>query len=173
MIARFDPCKDHSNLLSALSLFAKDNNNFKCLLVGEGTGYKNRYLTELIKSYSLENKLIQVGIRADIPALINGLDILLLSSSSEGFPNVLVEAMACEVPCIATDTGDSKYIIGQDGWTVPIKKPLDFFYALCTAHNEFKNKKIWSLRKRKCRDSVYKIFEINFMVNKYNKIWRA
>jgi glycosyltransferase involved in cell wall biosynthesis len=61
-----------------------------------------------------------LGRREDMPAVMSSLDVLASSSVVEGFPNVLGEAMSCAVPCVATDAGDSRIIIGNTGIVVPI-----------------------------------------------------
>ena len=62
--------------------------------------------------------------RDDMPVVYNGLDILCLSSAfGEGFPNVIGEAMACGVPCVVTDVGDSSRIVGNNGIVVPPGQP--------------------------------------------------
>ena len=57
-------------------------------------------------------------------------DVLCLSSIVEGFPNVIGEAMACQVPCISTDVGDAKQIIGVTGLVVDVQSPVAFATAM-------------------------------------------
>ena len=60
------------------------------------------------------------GERTDIADWLPGLDLLALSSAwGEAFPNILGEAMACGLPCIATDVGDSAWVVGESGLIVP------------------------------------------------------
>ena len=56
-------------------------------------------------------------------AVYSSLDVLGLCSISEGFPNVIGEAMACAVPCVVTDVGDSAIVVGDTGVVVPVSDP--------------------------------------------------
>jgi glycosyltransferase involved in cell wall biosynthesis len=58
-----------------------------------------------------------------MPAAYNALDICCSSSYGEATSNAIAEAMACGVPCVATDVGDSKLIVGETGVLVPPKNP--------------------------------------------------
>jgi glycosyltransferase involved in cell wall biosynthesis len=110
-VGRFDPDKDHRTFLAAAVLAAEANPNLVFLLVGAGT----EALRSEPAAARLGARLKILGHIGDMPALYNALDICALSSSSEGFPNVLGEAMACGVPCVSTDVGDAATLIGETG----------------------------------------------------------
>lgn len=78
MVGRWNAQKDHANLLQALSLLKKGNLDFQCLLVGPGMMPTNRDLMKIIKASGLEDRVILLGPRDDVPALMNALDIHIL-----------------------------------------------------------------------------------------------
>ncbi len=82
-IGRFDPLKDHFNLLQALSFVAMQGVSFRCLLVGKGLLVENDMLMARIVELNLQDNIILLGQRADIPAVMNAIDIHVLSSCSE------------------------------------------------------------------------------------------
>lgn len=65
-----------------------------------------------------------------MPAVFNALDLLVSSSITEGFSNVIAEAMACGVPCVATDVGDSAWLMGNTGEVVPPHEPVALANAM-------------------------------------------
>jgi len=116
-ISRLHPMKDHDTLLRAIDravdslsgIFGKQEVLF--LLIGHG-----------VTSELSTNPAIRfLGERSDIPKIMSALDMVVSSSAwGEGFPNVIGEAMASEVPCVVTDVGDSAYIVGQYGRVCPV-----------------------------------------------------
>jgi glycosyltransferase involved in cell wall biosynthesis len=124
LVARDHPMKDVATFLRAASLFQQDHANIKFVLCGDGFVWDNPSLSRLIRSLDLEAHVVLLGARPDIELIYPTLDALTLCSIyGEGFPNVLCEAMACDVPCIATDIGDSAEIIGDSGLIVPFREP--------------------------------------------------
>lgn len=124
LVARYHPMKDVETFLRAASLFRKIHADAQFVLCGDGFTADNGVLTGMIASLELNRHVFLLGQRPDMDMLYPALDILTLCSIyGEGFPNVLCEAMACGVPCVATDIGDSAEIIGDCGVIVPMRDP--------------------------------------------------
>jgi glycosyltransferase involved in cell wall biosynthesis len=123
MPARYHPMKDHATFLAAAAKFAT-RRNAVFLLAGTDVDPGNRTLVEAIAAHQLTGRVKLLGERQDLAAIYSAADVVTLSSAfGEGFPNVLGEAMASGVPCVATDVGDSAEIIGDTGSTVPPSDP--------------------------------------------------
>lgn len=127
LIARWHSMKDHANFLHAAALFVRSHPQSIFVLVGEGLDAENAEVTSLISSLGLEARVRLCGRRTDIAEVNAALDIASSSSWAEAFPNAIGEAMACGVPCVATDVGDVREIIGDTGIVVPSRDPE----ALC------------------------------------------
>jgi glycosyltransferase involved in cell wall biosynthesis len=172
-VARYDPQKDHFNLLGALSLIKKKNINFFCVLIGSNINQNNFELIFEIKRLNLSKCVKLLGQIKDIPKVMNGLDIHVLSSSyGEGFPNVVAESMACGTPSIVTNVGDSSLIVGSTGWVVPPNNPAKLAKAIEKAIHE-KGTIKWSKRCVKARLRIKENFSISKMINLYNNVWTS
>jgi glycosyltransferase involved in cell wall biosynthesis len=118
-IARFDPIKNHPLFLKAAARVAAERPNVRFVCVGHGDAAYLNQLKELTRTLGIENNVQWVHARPDMRAVYNALDVFCSASSSEGFPNVIGEAMACARHCVVTDVGDSKLVVGATGITVP------------------------------------------------------
>lgn len=174
MIARYDPNKNHDGLLRALNLLKSSNNNFKVILVGRDLNNKNEELKDKIKKLGLKDYIFLLDQRTDIPAIMNALDINILSSiSGEGFPNVLAEAMACGTLCVATDIGDSSIIIDDYGWVVEADNDELLANTILEALELKKKSTEWMMMKALARKHITDNFSISLMIKKYNKVWTS
>jgi glycosyltransferase involved in cell wall biosynthesis len=122
-VARFDPVKDHETFFRGAQTLFKIEPDVHFLLTGSGIELDNPAIARLIESQELRNQFHLLGQREDIPRLTAALDIGCSTSISEGFSNSIAEAMACGVPCVATNVGDSAQIVGETGKTFPVKDP--------------------------------------------------
>jgi glycosyltransferase involved in cell wall biosynthesis len=119
-IGRDHPMKDRPTLLHAFALAARRVQGLRLVLAGDGMTSENPELRAAAARLGIADQVSALGIRQDVPALMNALDALVLSSSAgEGFPNVVAEAMACGVPCVVTDVGDAAEMVGPSGRVVP------------------------------------------------------
>lgn len=172
LVGRFDPQKDHANLLNALALLKEKHKDFACLLVGADINPDNTELYGQIKRLGLLEHVRLLDQRSDIPAVMNALDVHVLSSTTEGFPNVVAEAMACGTPCVTTDVGDAALIVGDTGWVVPPSNPEQLFEAITKALNEKQtNADAWNARQQAARQRIEDNFSIETMVGKYHRVW--
>ncbi|MEH1970548.1 glycosyltransferase family 4 protein [Nostoc sp.] len=123
LIGRYHPIKDHFNFLQAAALLLNNYSNVQFVLAGNKVDWQNHILSELIHELGLVKQIHLLGERHDIHRLTAALDIASSSSSGEGFPNVIGEAMSCGVPCVVTDVGDSAWIVSDTGKVIPPSDP--------------------------------------------------
>lgn len=170
-VARHDPQKDHSTLLLALSRLAEKGFNFVCVLVGTGMVRSNQLLLEEIQGLGIENSVILLGPRPDIPELMSIFDVHVMSSShGEGFPNVVAEAMASGTFPVSTDCGDACDIQGDEGLIVGVGDANRLADGIFRALGE--------VRQTACQDAdfnrhfrVKTNFSLESMVGKYEALW--
>ncbi len=170
-VARYDPKKDHLNLLKALLIIKSKKINFHCILVGTGIDKNNLKLVQEIKKLNLSNHIKLMGQKDNIYSVMNGLDIYVQSSSyGEGFPNVVAESMACGTPCVVTDVGDSSFIVGETGWVAKPNNHIKLAIEIEKAILENGSKKSMK-RSKETRLRIENNFDIQKMITKYNELW--
>jgi len=171
LIGRFDPLKDHNCFLKAGAKLLSNKREVYFLLAGREVDLQNRHLMQLIEKLGISGKVFLLGERRDIPRITAALDIAACSSISEGFPNVIGEAMSCGIPCVVTDVGDSAWIVGDSGIVVP---PCNH-EALCEAWQKIIE--LGSVKRQilgeKARERIKNHFSIQMIVQKYEQLYEA
>lgn len=117
-VARWNIAKDHDTLIKAYKKI--ENDSTYLIMIGPGINQENKELLELIMKHNIKHYSL-LGPQSHINDYLSASDVYVSSSRSEGFPNVIGEAMACELPCVVTDAGDSSYIVAETGIVVPIE----------------------------------------------------
>lgn len=131
LIARFHPMKDHAGFLQAAGQVARAYPQVRFVLAGRGVTPDEPSLQKMVQEQNLEGRIFLLGERSDIPALTASLDIACSSSAwGEGCSNSIGEAMACGVPCVVTDVGDSAHIVDDSGIAVPRRDPSRLAQAI-------------------------------------------
>jgi glycosyltransferase involved in cell wall biosynthesis len=142
------------------------------LLCGDGITWANAKLAGWIEERGLRDCFHLLGRREDIPRLSAALDVVCSSSAyGEAFPNVLGEAMACGVPCVATDVGDSAYIIGNTGKVVPPNDPQSLAGAVVELLELPANRR--HELGEDARRRMQQNFDIRAVVNRYEQLYNS
>ncbi len=111
--------KNYALLLEAIARIARTRRDVTFLFVGSGDPRLLVRLQAASRVAGIEAMLRWIPSFDDMPALYNAIDLLVMSSDVEGFPNVLCEALACGVPAVTTDAGDAALIVQDPRRIVP------------------------------------------------------
>ena len=131
-------------------------------MIGRNIESGNRYLSNFIKEKGRKANFKLMGEQRDMHNLMYCMDIFCLSSISEGFPNVVAEAMLMYTPCVVTDVGDAKRIVGTIGEVVPIRQPIEMSNALLKLTSLTDNKRHQIGKRARARiKRLYNIENIN------------
>lgn len=114
-VGRYHHTKDYPTFLRAAALLLQEYPNAQFVAIGKDVNWNNDALRRQVHDLGLVERIHLLGERLDMPRLTAAFDIAISSSHAEGFPNVIGEAMACGVPCVVTDVGDSGWIVADTG----------------------------------------------------------
>lgn len=127
---RFNPQKNHAAFIAACGAIAARHPQWRFVLFGTGVDPGNAALASWIAATGYPERFHLLGERRDLPLLMPELDLFCMHSLSEGFPNVVAEAMGAGVPCVVTDVGDAARLVDDTGWTMPTADPAALTVAL-------------------------------------------
>ena len=136
IVARLSVVKDHATLLRAIAELTPEIPNLHCVLVGEGP--ERGPIEALARELRIEDRVHLAGERPQIPNLHGLFDVSVLCSTTEAFPNSVLEAMAASRPVVATDVGGTPDAVrqGTTGLLVPPSDPSRLASAILRLHAE-------------------------------------
>jgi len=111
--------KDYPGFLQAAAIAARHDPRFKFVCIGAGPESVLTQLKTVAKDLGISDRVLWTGGIRNMREAYGALDLFVSSSKTESFPNVLLEAMACGVPCVSTDVGAARDIISDLGVVVP------------------------------------------------------
>ena len=123
LVARYDPLKDYPTFLQTAVRVIRRRRDVHFVAVGSGVSPANKDLARLLRHLAISDRVHLLGERRDTPRLNAAFDVAMCTSTGEGFPNVLIEAMSCGVPCVSTDVGDAAVVIADTGLVAPAADP--------------------------------------------------
>jgi glycosyltransferase involved in cell wall biosynthesis len=129
-VGRFEKAKDYSNMLNAFAKVVSKRKDSVLLIAGQGSLMEK--IKHLAGELGITHQVYFLGVRKDVPELMNAADAYVMSSSWEGMPLVLLEASAVGLPIVATDVGGNKEIVvdGESGFLVLSRNPESLAQAM-------------------------------------------
>ena len=172
LVGRLDPMKDHTTFLQAVKIFDQKECSVRFVCIGDGKEPYKSEIHSLCMTLGLNGSLIWTGARSDMPAVYSALDIVTSTSSyGEGFSNVIGEAMACGVPCVVTDVGDSASIVADTGFVVPIKNPEALANGWMNMLKRLENNDC--LYREKIRERIVSNYSVELLIKKTSALFLA
>ena len=113
-VGRFHESKDFKNLVMSATKVIPQYRNVKYMMVGRNLDSKNPILMKWINQTGYRDYFSLIGETDDIAGYMSAMDIFCLSSKTEGFPNVIGEALSMKLPCVVTNVGDVGKIVGKN-----------------------------------------------------------
>lgn len=167
-VGRVDWYKGHKYLLAAIKIVKESMPKVRFMIVGDGE-YK-KCLEKLSKKLEITENVVFTGNRKDIPLILNEIDLFVMSSVSEGFGRVAVEAMACSKPVVATKIGGLEEIV-EDGVTGMLVPPINPESLAVSIMELLKNKEMAKKMGISGRKRAEELFSIEKNIDKTEKLY--
>ena len=168
IVARVHPSKDHGLFFRAAELAAAADPRLVFVCAGHGTDTHERCRTAA--RGPLKGRLLLLGERVDVPRVMAGLDMLVSSSATEGCPNAVGEAMACGLPVIGTDSGDTADVIGDAGTVIPCGDAARLASEVLAVARMGATAR--ALVGEAARDRIRRMYSIDTVASRYAQLYR-
>ena len=169
-VARLEQVKGVATLIDSIPLLEHALGPVQVVIAGDGS--KRAELGRLAACRRGNSKVVFLGTRDDIPQVLAALDLFVLPSLSEGMSNALLQAMAAQLPCVATAVGGNPEVIehGRTGWLVP---PGDVVSLADAVSYLLKSPELRRGIAESARSEVEKRYDIRLMVARNEELYSA
>jgi glycosyltransferase involved in cell wall biosynthesis len=133
------PQKDYLLALRVAEQLMRDQSTWRVLFVGERVSEADAYFDQVMancRELGLEGRVRFSGLRKDVPEIMSQCDVIFSTSLHEGFPNVVLEAMAVGTPVASTKYSDIQRILPNAWQVVESREPSDIVAAIVRADCE-------------------------------------
>jgi len=169
VVATFKRQKGHRYLIDAAARLSSKFPDFHILFVGDGELRVS--LEKMVKDLHLEDKIHFLGTRKDVPALLSASDLFILPSLWEGLPMALIEAMASELPVVATDVSGTKQVM-VDGKTGILVQPGESSQLVSAIDRVLSNPSSAKGMGEASRKRVEKLFSAHTQAKEYIELYQ-
>lgn len=163
-VARLHPVKNQELLLRAFRRI--EDENVKLWIVGDG-GIREQ-LESLVKELKLDNRVVFMGNRGDVPQLLSQANAFILSSNSEACPMTVLEALASGLPVVSTDVGGIRELVGECGILVEPQNEDELFKAM----QEIRKPEIYSVIANKSAIQRASLFKDDVIARQYEDVYK-
>jgi glycosyltransferase involved in cell wall biosynthesis len=168
-IGRLAPAKDYPNLLCAFREVSSWRGDARLWIAGDAEVGQIAAFQELRKELELGEAVRWLGLRRDMPALLDAADAFVSASAWEGMPLAVAEAMAMEKPVVVTDVGGVRELVGEMGTVVPAKNPEALAQAMMATMRQ--SREALRARGRAARERIVQQFSINATADAWEALY--
>lgn len=164
------PAKSYEVLMHALAFVRSSGLDARLLIAGDERSPLGKTMLQLRSELDLDNVVHFIGFVDDVPHFLNGIDLFVLSSRSEGFSLATVQALAVGLPVIATRCGGPEEIVQDNfsGLLVPTEAPDEIARAILSlAHSPTERRRLAAAG----RDRVAHSFSLTGMISQYESLY--
>tara|TARA_B100001063_G_scaffold247203_1_gene291242 strand:+ start:874 stop:2019 length:1146 start_codon:yes stop_codon:yes gene_type:complete len=169
---RYAKQKNIDSLLLGFSKISNVHDNIYLYMAGKDINSQNQELINIVSRLNIKNKVFFINEQKNLVEFYNGIDVLILTSHSESFPNVIAEAMLCTTPVLSSNAGCSKKIIDKYGFVLSQNDYLSISKGIKKIINKLINQKLfWKSLKKNTRLQIINNFSIEKMAENYLRNW--
>lgn len=169
LVGRWDKLKGHGLFIESAKYIIAQNKDIKFLLVGRDINSKNDELRALIATAEEMENIELADETTNILEIYEKISVLCLPSKSEGFPNVVAEAMLCGVPCVVFDVGEAKHIVGNAGVVVGRRSPRSMADGILRLYSL--EEEDWKHIQQEARKQIVENYNVDKTVEMYRRIY--